>query len=851
MKLSLVVKDKGSKVINKFVKNAKKRFKGVGKSLRKALSSKIFTKFASAARRGLSGIGKALNALKSIAKGVAIAIAAIATAAVGLGVKAVKEFASFELALANVDTLLDKGSISIKKLADQVLDLPSTLGRAKENVEALYQAVSAGISPENGVTFIAEAAKAATAGLTDTTTAVDIGTTILNAFGLEASRVTDVFDAMFVAVKAGKTTFEELAASVGLVAPTARAVGLSMESMLAIIASLTAQGVKTSIAVTGLKAVLSNIIKPSEEAKKVANRLGIAFSVAGLKAKGFVGFLQDIVKKTGGNIEKIGLLFGSVEALNTVLALTSATGMAKLIDTMDRMEKKLGATAAAFEKIADTLSFAFKGLGSAINKVFIEIGKIFAPTIKRIVSGLTQWIDANRKLIALKVEEYVFKLKDRILALIETVKKFMPEIKEAWTAIKRLIPTLKGAAIAGWAFLIFLSGATLPFTLLGNAIGLIIGQFSKWKFLLQDFTFTTFLQALKAIPKLMLRMFKDTLQAGWDWLREHFQILNKWEVQVRVAITHIKERFMVWIDFIKAIPGLLKQVAIDAAQFFADGFNKLPAPIKKIFITIKNIVVGIVKTIVNTVSKLISGMINKIKSAAAAIKGFFGFGTKKTTTPTTTAKTTTATAAQIKASEAAIVSAKKFGEVLNKSVESSFQISKNVGKIANAMKSTVEQNKEFFNYASGTTTFPTAAEVTVTPKIKMSPAVPFKQGVQEMNDLIGNLGSNLAPVFDMSGVEGLVTSMRQISRDIDFGQFVGRQPRGFLATNVTNATRRSEQVFDLQLQLLKNLVRQGSQNPPAPKPITVNISGGELLDIGALARAVSAEIRRNEERGVV
>lgn len=68
----------------------------------------------------------------------------------------------------------------------------------------------------------------------------------------------------------GKTTFGELAGSIGQVAPTANAAGVSIDDLLASVASLTANGIGTSEAMTGIKAALSNIIKPTSDASKMA-----------------------------------------------------------------------------------------------------------------------------------------------------------------------------------------------------------------------------------------------------------------------------------------------------------------------------------------------------------------------------------------------------------------------------------------------------------------------------------------------------------------------------------------------------------------------------------------------------
>ena len=94
-----------------------------------------------------------------------------------------------------------------------------------------------------------------------------------------------------MAVKFGKTTVEELGKTFGYVAPVIDAAGLSMADYGAAMATITAGGIQTKQATTGLKAVMSNLIKVTPKAAKAAERLGIDFSTSALKSKGLVGVI--------------------------------------------------------------------------------------------------------------------------------------------------------------------------------------------------------------------------------------------------------------------------------------------------------------------------------------------------------------------------------------------------------------------------------------------------------------------------------------------------------------------------------------------------------------------------------
>jgi TP901 family phage tail tape measure protein len=110
---------------------------------------------------------------------------------------------------------------------------------------------------------------------------------------------------------------------IGRVAPTAASLGVAFGDLLAAIASITGQGLDTAGAVTGLKAALANIIKPTSDATKEAARLGIKFDAATLRARGLTGFLDAITSSAKFNADSLAKLFGSVEALNAITALTA------------------------------------------------------------------------------------------------------------------------------------------------------------------------------------------------------------------------------------------------------------------------------------------------------------------------------------------------------------------------------------------------------------------------------------------------------------------------------------------------------------------------------------------------
>ncbi len=81
--------------------------------------------------------------------------------------------------------------------------------------------------------------KLAKGGFTDGAKAVDVLTTAINAYGLEASDATRVSDLLITTQNLGKTTVDELASSMGTVIPVANASNFSIEELSASYAQLT------------------------------------------------------------------------------------------------------------------------------------------------------------------------------------------------------------------------------------------------------------------------------------------------------------------------------------------------------------------------------------------------------------------------------------------------------------------------------------------------------------------------------------------------------------------------------------------------------------------------------------
>lgn len=357
----------------------------------------LTVKYKDLASTGIGKTGKSLDGLgrsaSSMGETSATAFSRFRASAIRLGaaVVAIRGISSalsearraasdFGKAIGEVSTLTSESVIPTSQLRDITLGLSDEFGGAPvDQAKALYNAISAGASDAASAAAVMTAAnKLAIGGVTDVNSALDGLTSTLNAYGQSFTEAGAASDTFFVAVKAGKTTVGELSRVVGRVAPTANALGVTMDELFASIAAVTTQGLKTSEATTGLKAAFANIIKPTKDAADEAKRLGIDFSAAALRSKGLSKFLGEITSSGKFTEDSLQKLFSSVEGLNAITALT-ANDSAKLTETLEAMESKAGATSDAFGKMSSTMAFQESQLDATIEKTKILVGEALEP----------------------------------------------------------------------------------------------------------------------------------------------------------------------------------------------------------------------------------------------------------------------------------------------------------------------------------------------------------------------------------------------------------------------------------------------------------------------------------------
>ncbi|MDG6877299.1 phage tail tape measure protein [Clostridium perfringens] len=345
----------------------KKALEEVNKELEKSKLDK-FTE-------GLGKTGEKAGQISNKMKPASVAITGLGTA------MALSEM-KFEDGVANINTLLDDQS-HLEGYKNKILEISTETGKSLEDTtEGMYTCISsigdAGEKTGRIFNVMANSAKAGGAETNDAVALISAGMKGYNQVNEETAK--QISDLAFQTAKLGVTTFPEMASSMKPLFPLSSTLNISMQELFGSMATLTGVTGNTAEVSTQMKAVFSNLIKPTGDMDKLIKKYGYSNGQAMIKAKGLTGVLQILQKETGGQSDKLGKLFSSTEALTAVTALTG-TQFDNFKDKTKAMNDALGSTDKALEKINNTTGNDLRTSLNMAKNSLVGFGEVLAPFI--------------------------------------------------------------------------------------------------------------------------------------------------------------------------------------------------------------------------------------------------------------------------------------------------------------------------------------------------------------------------------------------------------------------------------------------------------------------------------------
>lgn len=270
---------------------------------------------------------------------------------------------AFGAAMRVANTMAGKNAEGFAKLKNQVAELAKNVPVARDELaNGLYQVVSNSVPENNWLNFLNKSAKASVGGVADLGEVVKVTSTVIKNYGLAWDAAESVQDKIQLTAKNGVTSFEQLAQALPRVTANASTLGVSVDELLASFATLTGVSGNTNEVATQMAAIFTALVKPSSEATEMAEKMGIEFNAASIKAAGglrnFLAQLDASVKEyaaANGVLEQevYAKLFGSAESLRALTPLTNQLAE-KFSENVDAMANSAGTINAAYNEMSST-----------------------------------------------------------------------------------------------------------------------------------------------------------------------------------------------------------------------------------------------------------------------------------------------------------------------------------------------------------------------------------------------------------------------------------------------------------------------------------------------------------------
>lgn len=315
----------------------------------------------------------------------------VSTTIAGLGTASIAASITFEDSMAKVSTIADETEVSHDNMKKSIIDLSNQTGiSANDIADNVYNAISAGQSTADAVNFVTESTKLAKAGFAEASQSLDILTTILNAYGLEASEVTNVSDILVQTQNKGKTTVAELASSMGKIIPTANSVNVNLGQLGTGYALMTAKGIATAETTTYMNSMLNELSDSgSTVASILKEKTGKSFAEL-MESGTSLGDAMAIIEQEANNSGlAMSELWSSSEAGKAALVLATDAGQA-FNSTLSDMQNSAGATDTAFEKVNNTTGNKLKQSLNEVKNSAINMGDTLAPVTSMVAEGFSK-----------------------------------------------------------------------------------------------------------------------------------------------------------------------------------------------------------------------------------------------------------------------------------------------------------------------------------------------------------------------------------------------------------------------------------------------------------------------------
>lgn len=578
-----------------------------------------FGKKVEAAGTKVTGAGKKISSAGGEVVKLGKKFAPVSAAATGALTVVTKTSSDFRNGMAKMSTLFDTSQVSIQKLSKEFLNLSNETGKgATELTEAGYQALSASVPVEKLGSFIRTSANMAKVGFTDTATAVDLLSTAVNAYGLEADQADNIANKLVNTQNLGKTSVNELSSSMGKVIPTAAGMNVNLDQLCTMYTLMTKQGIATAESTTYMNSMLNELGDSGTDVGGILKeKTGKSFQEL-MKDGMSVGDALKLIKQSSDETgTAFNELWSSQEAGKAAIALLNDSAgdfnetmgsMANVTDLVSQGLEKMDTPSAKVSKSLNRIKNSGVELGSVLLTTVTPYIEVFSQKVIELTNKFNAMPDSQKKVILV------------LLAIVAAVTQVLLVVGKVITAFGQVY-SVAGKLVTGLGKLWGVFAAN-PVLIVVAVLAAIVAAFIHlWN---TSESFRNFwINLWNGIT--------STLSSAWEMIKNIITVgimLIASIISAAVQIITLPWRFIwenckeyiieAW-NYIKAAVssalGVISSVISNAWNIIANYLTRILSNIKNKFVSEWNAIKSHVSSAINGIKSSVSNGLNGAKSA--------------------------------------------------------------------------------------------------------------------------------------------------------------------------------------------------------------------------------------------
>jgi len=299
----------------------------------------------------------------------------------------------YDQALKDLQAITGATSLEVSQMGTKILEVASsTKFSASEIAEGMRVIGQAGFSASDAIQTMQSISDLATGTLSTMASTVDLVTTAMRVFQIDASQSSQIVDVFANAVNKSKLTIDKLRTAMNYVGPIAKASGIDFKELSAAMGTLANSGLRASTMGTGLRRIFAELVSPSKSLRVAAKEAGVALNELDPTSNSLasvLGNLRLVLDDSSAAFD----IFGKRGAA-AVLALVGNKGdFRTMLDTVS----KTGTAAKMAAIQMEGLGVSFKNLRDRLGVLAIAFGeggisgamRVFITVVKGLIISLT------------------------------------------------------------------------------------------------------------------------------------------------------------------------------------------------------------------------------------------------------------------------------------------------------------------------------------------------------------------------------------------------------------------------------------------------------------------------------